>query len=56
MKACSRALKTSDGGEGSPSQQDNALKHTAKTTQEWLQGKSMNVLEWPSQSLDLNPI
>ena len=30
--------------------------HTAKTTQEWLQDKSLNVLEWPSQSLDLNPI
>jgi transposase len=22
----------------------------------WLQDKSLNVLEWPSQSLDLNPI
>jgi hypothetical protein len=36
--------------------QDNNLKHSAKTTQEWLQAKSLNVLEWPSQSLDLNPI
>ena len=36
-------------------QQDNP-KHTAKTTQEWLRDKSLNVLEWPSQSLDLNPI
>ena len=24
--------------------------------QEWLRGKSLNVLEWPSQSPDLNPI
>jgi hypothetical protein len=24
--------------------------------QEWLRDKSLNVLEWPSQSLDLNPI
>jgi transposase len=26
------------------------------TTQEWLQDKSLNVLERPSQSPDLNPI
>jgi hypothetical protein len=31
-------------------------KHIAKTTQEWLWDKSLNVLEWPSQSPDLNPI
>ena len=37
-------------------QQNNDLKHTAKTMQEWLRDKSLNVLEWPSQSLDLNPI
>ena len=38
---------------GSPS---NNPKHTAKTTQEWLRDKSLNVLEWPSQSSDLNSI
>ena len=27
--------------------------HTDKTTQEWLRDKSLNILEWPSQSPDL---
>jgi hypothetical protein len=34
----------------------NDHKHTAKTTQEWLRDKSLNVLEWNSQNLDLNLI
>jgi hypothetical protein len=37
-------------------QQDNDPKHTAKIMSECLWDKSLNVLEWPSQSLGLNPI
>ena len=37
-------------------QHDNDPKHTAKATKEWLKKKHIKVLEWPSQSPDLNPI
>ena len=37
-------------------QQDNDLKHTAKTMLEWLKDMSLNVLESPSQAPVLNPI
>ena len=53
MKTCPSALRTSDWGEGSPSNMTTTLSHTAKTTHEWL--LSLNVYEWSSQSLDLNP-
>uniref|UniRef100_A0AAQ4QG94 Tc1-like transposase DDE domain-containing protein n=1 Tax=Gasterosteus aculeatus aculeatus TaxID=481459 RepID=A0AAQ4QG94_GASAC len=37
-------------------QQDNDPKHTAKITKKWLRETSVNVLECPSQSPDLNRI
>ncbi|KAK3569771.1 hypothetical protein QTP86_004190 [Hemibagrus guttatus] len=37
-------------------QRDNDPKHTARAMKEWLRKKHFKVLEWPSQSPDLNPI
>ncbi|KAK1786617.1 hypothetical protein P4O66_003058 [Electrophorus voltai] len=48
-------LWTSDWGKGSSSNRTNDPKHTAKITKEWLRDNSVNILEWPSQSPDLNP-
>ncbi len=48
-----RALKM---GHGWVFQHDNDPKHTARATKEWLRKKHFKVLEWPSQSPDLNPI
>lgn len=35
-------------------QHDNDLKHKVKFTLQWLRQNKEKVLEWPSQSLDLN--
>lgn len=35
-------------------QQDNGLKHISKLTSEWLKKNKIKVLEWSSQSPDLN--
>ncbi len=37
-------------------QQDNNPKHTSHSTKEWLKKNKINVLEWLSQSPNLNPI
>ncbi len=37
-------------------QQDNNPKHTSHSIKEWLKKNKVNVLEWLSQSPDLNPI
>lgn len=35
---------------------DNGPKHTAGVTKRYFERKSINVLEWPAQCADLNPI
>ncbi|KAK3519166.1 hypothetical protein QTP70_020003, partial [Hemibagrus guttatus] len=51
--AIARALKMKCGW---VFQHDNDPKHTARATKEWLRKKHFKVLEWPSQSPDLNLI
>ncbi len=48
------SVRTLKMGRGWVFQHDND--HTARATKEWLRKKHFKVLEWPSQSPDLNPI
>ncbi len=52
MKTQSRAYRTSDWTDVSPSNRTM----TQSTQQVWLIDNSVNILEWPSHSLGLNPI
>jgi hypothetical protein len=37
-------------------QQDNDPKHTSRLAKHYFNDKSINLLPWPEQSLDLNPV
>jgi transposase len=37
-------------------QQDNDPKHTSKRATQWFKDNDIQVLSWPAQSPDLNPI
>jgi hypothetical protein len=37
-------------------QQDNDLKHTSRLVRQWFDDNQINVIDWLSQSPDLNPI
>ena len=37
-------------------QQDNDPKHTSRRAQRWFEEQDINLLDWPAQSPDLNPI
>ena len=50
------ATKLFPNGEKWIFQQDNDPKHTAKKTKDWFRTNEVEVLDWPAQSPDLNPI
>jgi hypothetical protein len=54
MKTHAKAIRTSDWAKGSPSNRTRAL--STQPTQEWLREMSLNILDWPNLSPDLDPI
>ena len=57
MTTCSKALRTSDWGEGSPSNRTMTLSTQPRQCRSGFGTSDLiNVLEWHSQSLDLNLI
>ncbi len=53
---CTVRTRALEMGRGWIFQHDNDPKHKAKATKKYLKKKHIKVLEWPSQSPDLNPI
>ena len=37
-------------------QHDNDSKHTCKRVKKWIENQELEILDWPAQSPDLNPI
>ena len=37
-------------------QQDNNQKHTSKLIKQWFETNQIELMKWPAQSADLNPI
>ncbi|CAI2325601.1 unnamed protein product [Caenorhabditis sp. 36 PRJEB53466] len=51
-----RPWARSNVGQAFVFQQDNDPKHTSKHIKDWFRRRHVNLLDWPSQSPDLNPI
>uniref|UniRef100_A0A1I7WRT1 DDE_3 domain-containing protein n=1 Tax=Heterorhabditis bacteriophora TaxID=37862 RepID=A0A1I7WRT1_HETBA len=43
-------------GVGFTFQQENATNHVSRSTKTWLEDNSVDTMDWPSRSSDLNPM